>query len=210
MKLTKYGHACFTLEKDGQTLVIDPGQFTRDFTPSDTIAGIIVTHEHGDHFDPDVLANIYGKNPNSLLISTQEVIDKMPDHLSQLAQPGQKLTVGPFMLEFFGAKHAIIHDTLPIVDNFGVLINDDVYFPGDSFTLLNRPVDVLALPVSAPWLKISEAMDFFITVKPLLAFPTHDAILSDIGKNLVDDRMTGVAKDLGTEYRRIDGQTIEV
>lgn len=210
MKLTKYGHACFTLEKDGQTLVVDPGSFTQDFSPSDTIVGVVITHEHGDHFDPNMLASIYDKNPNSLLISTSEVIEKMPDHHPHLAQPGQKLSVGPFTLEFFGAKHAIIHDTLPIVDNFGVLINDDVYFPGDSFTLLNRPVDVLALPVSAPWLKISEAMDFFITVKPLLAFPTHDAILSDIGKKLVDDRMTGVASDLGTEYRRIDGQTIEV
>jgi L-ascorbate metabolism protein UlaG (beta-lactamase superfamily) len=210
MKLTKYRHACFTLEKDGQTLVIDPGEFTQDFTPSNTIVGIVITHEHGDHFDPGMLASIYDKNPNALLISTQGVIDTMPDHLSQLAQPGQKLSVGPFALEFFGAKHAIIHDTLPIIDNFGVLINNDVYFPGDSFTLLNRPVDVLALPVSAPWLKISEVMDFFITVKPLLAFPTHDAILSDIGKELVDDRLIGVAKNLGTEYRRIDGQTIEV
>jgi L-ascorbate metabolism protein UlaG (beta-lactamase superfamily) len=210
MKLTKHGHACFTLEKDGHLLVIDPGSFTKDFTPSDKIAGVVITHEHGDHFDPDMLARIYDKNPNSLLISTQEVVDKMPDHSSHLVKPGETLNVGPFDLEFFGGKHAIIHDTLPIIDNFGVLIDDEVYFPGDSFTLLNRPVDVLALPVSAPWLKISETMDFFATVKPLLAFPTHDAILSDFGKQIVDDRLKAVAQGLGTEYRRIDGQTIEV
>jgi L-ascorbate metabolism protein UlaG (beta-lactamase superfamily) len=210
MKLTKHEHACFTLEKDGHLLVIDPGSLTKDFTPSDKIAGVVITHEHGDHFDPDMLARIYDKNPNSLLISTQEVVDKMPDHPSRLAKPGETLNVGPFDLEFFGGKHAIIHDTLPIIDNFGVLIDDEVYFPGDSFTLLNRPVDVLALPVSAPWLKISEAMDFFATVKPLLAFPTHDAILSDFGKQIVDDRLKATAQSFGTEYRRIDGQTIEV
>jgi L-ascorbate metabolism protein UlaG (beta-lactamase superfamily) len=210
MKLTKHEHACFTLEKDGHLLVIDPGSFTKDFTPSDKIAGVVITHEHGDHFDPDMLARIYDRNPNSILISTQEVVDKMPDHPSHIVKPGESLDIGPFDLEFFGGKHAIIHDTLPIIDNFGVLIDDEVYFPGDSFTLLNRPIDVLALPVSAPWLKISEVMDFFATVKPLLAFPTHDAILSDLGKQIIDDRLKAVAQSLGTEYRRIDGQTIEV
>lgn len=210
MKLTKYEHACFTLEKDGQVLVIDPGVFTKDFVVTDNIIGIVITHEHPDHFDPHMLAAIYDKNPNSLLISTDEVVKKMVDRTSHVALPGETLNVGPFALMFFGGKHAIIHDTLPIIDNFGVLVNEDVYFPGDSFALPNRPVDTLALPVGAPWLKISEAMDFFVNVKPQLAFPTHDAIFSDIGKNLVDGRMKAVAEDLGTEYRRIDGQAIEV
>ena len=210
MKLTKYEHACFSLEKDEQILVIDPGAFTKDFTVTDNISGIIITHAHPDHFDPDTLASILDKNPDSLLISTEEVVQKMPGHASKVAHPGEAIKVGPFELAFFGEKHAIIHDTLPIIDNFGVLINESVYFPGDSFTLPDRPVDTLALPVGAPWLKISEAMDFFTAVKPRFAFPTHDAIFSDIGKNLVDGRMKSVAEGLDTEFRRIDGQTIDV
>ena len=68
MKLTKYEHACFTLETAGEVLVVDPGSFTDDFVVTDNIAAIVVTHEHADHFDPDKLAAIYAKNPNLSLI----------------------------------------------------------------------------------------------------------------------------------------------
>ena len=67
MKLTKYLHACFTLEKDDQLLVVDPGIYSTDFIASENIIGVIITHEHSDHFDPDTLARIYNKNPNSTL-----------------------------------------------------------------------------------------------------------------------------------------------
>jgi L-ascorbate metabolism protein UlaG (beta-lactamase superfamily) len=210
MKLTKYGHACFTVEQAGQVLVVDPGEWSGDFVASNNIAAIVVTHEHADHFDPDTLAAIFDKNPNSILISLPAIVDSMPDHKSQAVQPGDKIEVGPFNLEFFGGKHAVIHDTIPIIDNIGVFINETVYYPGDSFALPNKPIDVLALPVGAPWLKISEAMDFLATVKPLFAFPTHDAVLSDIGKSIADGRLPTVTQHFKGEYKRIDGTTIEV
>ncbi|MFD9648363.1 MBL fold metallo-hydrolase, partial [Streptomyces sp. NPDC059082] len=50
MKLTKKSHACVRLEKDGRTLVLDPGMFTEE----DAVLGadaLLVTHEHADHFD---------------------------------------------------------------------------------------------------------------------------------------------------------------
>ncbi len=63
--------------------------------------------------------------------------------------------------------------------NVGVLIdNGEVYYPGDSFAEPGMPVKTLALPIAAPWMKTSEAMDFLTHVKPERAFPTHDAILS--------------------------------
>jgi len=156
MKLTKYEHACFTLETAGEVLVVDPGSFTDDFVVTDNIAAIVVTHEHADHFDPDKLAAIYAKNPNAVFVSLPAIVDKLPGHKSHAVRPGDKVDIGPFRLRFFGGKHALIHVSLPLIDNLGVLINDTVYYPGDSFTLPNTPVDVLALPVGAPWLKLSE------------------------------------------------------
>ena len=50
MKLTKKSHACVRLEKDGQTLVIDPGGFSEEDAAVGADA-ILVTHEHPDHFD---------------------------------------------------------------------------------------------------------------------------------------------------------------
>lgn len=210
MKLTKYEHACFTLETAGQVLVVDPGNFTTDFVVTDNIAAIVVTHEHADHFDPDTLMAIYDKNPNAVFVSLPSIVNKMPGHKSQAVRPDDKIEIGPFALKFFGGKHALIHVTLPIIDNLGVIINDTVYYPGDSFTLPGRPVDVLALPVGGPWLKVSETMDFLTAIKPLLVFPTHDAVLSDLGKALADRLLPEIAKKVGAEYKRIDGLSITV
>lgn len=210
MRLKKYEHACFTVEDAGQVLVVDPGNLTNDFVVSDNIVAVVITHEHGDHFSPDLLAVIYDKNPNSILISLPEIIDKMPDHKSKAVKAGDKVDVGPFTLEFFGGKHALIHDSLAIIDNIGVLVNESVYYPGDSFALTNRPIDVLALPSSAPWLKISESIDFLVATKPMLAFPTHDAILSDAGKQIVDRVLSKAAENHTIAYNRIDGTEINI
>jgi L-ascorbate metabolism protein UlaG (beta-lactamase superfamily) len=203
MKLTKYEHACLTIEKDGQLLVIDPGNLTTDFIPPEHVVAVIVTHAHGDHFDPDILAAIYNKNPDSLLIAEQTIIDKMPDHRGQAVHPGDNIQVGEFELEFFGGQHALIHGSIPTIDNLGVLVNELLYYPGDSLIVPPASVDTLALPVSAPWLKISEAMDFLIAVRPRLAFPVHDALLSPIGATMTDTMLGRVADQYHIEYRRL-------
>lgn len=211
MKLTKYEHACFTLETAGEILVVDPGNFTSDFVVTDNIAAIVVTHEHADHFDKDMLARIFEHNPNAVLLSLPHIVDSVPEsYQSKTMLPGDKIQVGAFDLRFFGGQHALAHVSMPVVDNLGVLINDTVYYPGDSFTLPNVPVDVLALPVGAPWLKIGEVIDFLTALKPLLAFPTHDAVLSDSGKSIPDAVLPVAAKKINAEYRRIDGTTIVV
>ena len=51
MKLTKYEHACFSVEHDGMTLVVDPGNFTTDFIAPEGVIAVVITHEHSDHFD---------------------------------------------------------------------------------------------------------------------------------------------------------------
>ncbi|TAL14097.1 MBL fold metallo-hydrolase [Patescibacteria group bacterium] len=210
MLLTKYEHACFTIEEDSQVLVVDPGNFTTDFKVTDNIVAIVITHEHADHFDPNLLASIYDKNPDSVLISLESITEKMPDHKSHAVAAGETFTVGPFNLEFFGGTHAQIHPDIPLIDNLGVLVNQRLYYPGDSFTGPNKPVEILALPASAPWLKISESLDFLMQVKPQFTFPTHDAILSATGKGLTD-RLIGIFADkVGSKYTRLDGQTLEI
>lgn len=203
MKLVKYEHACFTVEKDGQLLVVDPGNFSIDFIAPENVVAVVITHEHTDHFDPDVLAAIYNKNPDLLLFTSQLIIDLMPDRRGQAVRVGETVSAGKFQLEFFGGEHATIHSSLPPVANLGVLINELLYYPGDSFTRPHVTVDTLALPAAAPWLKIGEVMDFLIDVQPRLAFPTHDAILSENGKMLVDRMLSKVAADQDITYVRL-------
>lgn len=205
MQLTKYEHACFTLEKHEQILVIDPGEFSSDFIAPEHVIGIIITHEHGDHFDPEQLSAIIDKNPEAIVIGPEAVTSQIEAFETKLATPGETLEVGPFTLEFFGGQHAAIHPSVPQIANIGVFIDDLLYYPGDSFTVPDKPIDTLALPVAAPWLKISEVMDFLTRTHPRLAFPTHDAILSSTGQEITDARLEATVKENGTIYQRLTG-----
>lgn len=201
MKLTKYEHACFTVEKDNQTLVVDPGGFTTDFTASSNITCVVITHEHGDHFDQTQLEAIAHVNPAATVIAHPSITEKITCLPTVSVLPNETKTIGPFALTFYGGNHAIIHPDVPILANLGVLINETIYYPGDSFVRPDVPIDTLALPVGAPWLKISEAIDFLRDVKPRFVFPTHDAALSTIGKSLPDRLVPQLVPN--TTYQRL-------
>ena len=210
MKLTKYEHACFIVEKDGVSIVVDPGVLTTDFSIPDEVAAIIVTHEHADHFDPEHIAAIIAKNPAATIIGPGDVVSQLGSYTTRAVRGGDNFTIDGVELEFFGDKHTPVHPSRPVVQNVGVLIDERIYYPGDSFTIPEKSVDVLALPIGAPWMKLSEAMDFLIAVGPRLAFPTHDAVLSRDGQGFSDANIKGFADAEGIEYTRIDGETIEI
>jgi len=42
-------------------------------------------------------------------------------------------------------------------------------------------VEILALPVAGPWMKISEAIDYALEIKPKVVFPVHDGALKILG-----------------------------
>lgn len=204
MKLTKYTHACVTLEIDSKMLVIDPGSFSSDFIPPAGIVGIVITHEHGDHLDSELIAACIDKNPDAIIVGPESVTAKIEAFTTKTVVAGDHLTIGAFDLQFFGGEHAEIHRSIPVIPNLAVMVNDLFYYAGDSYTLPQVPVDALAVPAGAPWLKIGEAMDYLAAIKPRLAFPTHDAVLSDMGKSFADTLLGAHANRYGIEYRRLD------
>lgn len=201
MKITKYEHACFTVEENGQVLVVDPGAYTTDFVVPANAVAVVITHEHPDHMDKTHLQAIAAANPDVVFISHGDITSQLGEFKTMDVVAGEGVKVGAFQLEFYGGKHATIYADMPAVANVGVMINDRLYYPGDSFALPEREVEVLALPVSAPWMKISEAIDFAKAVKPRMIFPTHDAVLSDFGKGLPDRLVPSFVPD--AEYQRL-------
>lgn len=202
MKITKYEHACFVVEQDGQTLVVDPGAYTTDFVVPANVVGVVVTHEHADHLDKAHLQAITAANPDAIIFAHQDITAQLSEFKTQPVVAGEGIKAGNFELEFFGGTHATIYADMPAIANLGVMINGRIYYPGDSFVLPERDVEILALPVSAPWMKISEAIDFAKAVKPQNIFPTHDAILSDFGKGL-PDRLVPSLLDSAIKYQRL-------
>src|SRR3954454_20813000 len=92
---------------------------------------------------------------------------------------------------------------MPTPVNHAYLIDGVALHPGDSFTPApdGTRLELLFLPVSAPWLKLAESIDYLKAAAPRIAVPIHDAILSDAGKALVDRVVGGLAG--AAEYRRL-------
>ena len=206
MKLTKFNHACFALTKNNETALVDPGNWSTDITNLPAITAVIITHEHQDHFDHSQLSRIAKKFPQATVYAHSDITQQITELPARAVAAGDYIHHGEFTFSFYGGDHAIIHPSLPPVANLGVLINQSVYYPGDSFALPDTPVKTLALPVAAPWMKISEAMDFCTNINASeLVFPTHDAILSPQGKTLADTMLGKIS----AVYQRVN-ESIEI
>lgn len=212
MKITKYEHACIILEEANQKVVIDPGSWTTSSFDLSGIAAVVVTHVHMDHYNPEKLAAIAAANPGVQIFSTQEVANSLAAPQITPISRGDAVTVGPFTLQFFGKDHAQIHPSIPMNQNIGVLINNTFYYGGDSFvTPEGAAVTALAIPVSAPWLKMAEVIDYYNLIKPRVAIPTHNAILSETGQTLADNFLQGLADATSATYASLKpGQSLEV
>ena len=210
MKLTKFQHACFVVEKNGVSVVIDPGNFTHDFIMPKHVAAIFVTHNHPDHLNNQLIVTILREHPKAILLGHESIVHDFQNENTQAITVGETIDASDITLQFVGGTHEPIDSTIATPENIGVIIENRLYYPGDSFYIPQQVIKELALPVSAPWLKISESMDFVRTLKPSFVFPTHDAILSEAGQAMVDRMISNVVETVGGQYQRIDGKTIEL
>ncbi len=211
MKIIKHGHACLELIENQQRVIVDPGFYTEPMVGLEGVLAIVITHRHDDHCYEEQLDRIIGANPELVIFGTAEVSARLKPRNVVAVHHGDYHQVGAFTLEFFGDLHAEIHRSIPIIQNTAVLINDALYYPGDSFTLPDRKVKMLACPTSAPWLKIADVMDFVDAIKPERSFATHNALLSDFGHALNNGRVKAVTEQHGGAFTYLQvGDSIEV
>ncbi|MEO6944012.1 MAG: MBL fold metallo-hydrolase [Lacisediminihabitans sp.] len=212
MRLTKLEHACLVLDEAGKTLIVDPGSFTTPLVGTNKVVAVVITHEHADHWTDDQLKRILDRNPDARIFGPAGVALAASDFDITTVADGDEIEVTPFTLRFFGEKHAVIHSSIPVVDNVGVLINEVLYYAGDSFTIPDGvTVDTLAAPAGAPWLKISEVMDYVMAVKPRKSFPTHEMVLSVAGKSMSNARIKAATENGGGEFFALEpGGTLDL
>jgi L-ascorbate metabolism protein UlaG (beta-lactamase superfamily) len=210
MKVTKYEHATLQVSIGDEVLIIDPGMFLSAVDFADVVA-VVVTHEHADHWTPDQLGRILERNPDAVIYGPQGVKNAATEFDVQVVKDGDTVEAGPFTLRFFGEKHNVIHESIPVIDNVGVMVNDELYYAGDSYTVPDAEVGTLAAPVGAPWLKIGEAMDFVLAVKPKRAFYAHDMTLSAAGKKMGAERLTWATEQNGGVFTVLEvGESLDI
>lgn len=212
MRLTKYSHSCVRIEHEGSVVVIDPGTFS-ERAALDGVDAVLITHEHADHVDVDGLADTLGVRP-AVEIYTHPDVAKLLSGLPGVVQEvvaGDAFTAAGLQVRAYGGLHAEIHRDIPRVSNLGFLIDGDgpggaVYHPGDSFDVPGEAeVETLFVPVSGPWLKLAEAIEFVRKVRPRRAFALHDGLYNEIGLRITDRHLTNLS---GAEYARLAPGTV--
>jgi L-ascorbate metabolism protein UlaG (beta-lactamase superfamily) len=188
MELTKYAHACVTFDKGGGRLLVDPGTFSPNAAELAADADtILITHEHFDHFDEQVIRAALEARPELRVYGPSAVVGRWRDRAGQVTSvgDGDRFEAGDFEVTVFGDLHAPIHPDIPQVENVGFLIDGRVYHPGDSYYVPPVLVTTLLLPTSGPWTSFGQAADFVRGVGPENVVQIHEVMLSEIGQQFM-------------------------
>jgi L-ascorbate metabolism protein UlaG (beta-lactamase superfamily) len=175
VKLQKFGPCCVLATEAGSRLLIDPGCFSTGLETLRGLTGILVTHVHDDHLDIGRLQALLASNPDARIVSDVASAAALSEAgvEADAVHAGDEVDLG-VPVRVYGNEHAVIHPDLPNVPNVGYLIADRFFYAGDALTVPDRPVEVLALPVGAPWLSMAEAIEWLRVVRPRIAVPVHD------------------------------------
>jgi L-ascorbate metabolism protein UlaG (beta-lactamase superfamily) len=213
MRLTKLGHSCVRLEKDGAALVIDPGGWSEAADALSGASAVLVTHEHPDHLDVGAVRAALAGNPGLNLWANASVAGQFRDFGARVraVDHGDTFTAAGFDVHVYGHDHAQVYREIPIVINTGFAVDGEVFHPGDSLTVPEDRMPTLLLPIVAPWLKTAEMIDYAREVAPQRAYAIHDAILNSNGIGLMQQMMQVAAQPSASSFSRLEpGTAVEL
>ena len=213
MRLTKFGHSCLLVEEGRARILLDPGTWSDGFEELEGLTAVLFTHQHGDHLDAERLRGVLDRNRGVRVVSDQgsaELLGEAGVDV-EVVNDGDEFEVAGVGVRVAGRDHAIIHPDIPVVLNVGYLVAGRLFHPGDAFTPPGQHVEVLAVPAGAPWLKVSEAIEYLRQVRPLVAVPVHEKVLSAAGMSIHYRQLEQLGAADGTTFQSIDdGKPVEL
>jgi len=213
MQCFRLSHAGLVAERDGAALILDPGDFSLEreissaLTAIATVVGIVITHEHPDHWTSDHITAIRQKAerqgdppvPIYTTAGTAQALREAGIADATVVRAGDAVRAGDFELEFYGGLHEVLHRSIPRIENIGVRVDGRLAWGGDS--LADPPVgmELLGIPIGSPWSNIGQVMDFALAAAPRYAYLTHDGMLSERGRALFTQRVSWCLAQTGGE-----------
>ena len=182
LKMTFIGHGTLMFTFNSKVIHIDPVGTYADYSDLPKADLILVTHEHGDHLDTNVITTI--SKPETDIILTEKCSGKVPAGI--VMQNGDSKNIGDIKVEAVPAYN-IEHMRSPGSpfhpkgEGNGYILtlgNKRVYIAGDTE---NTPemkalvdIDIAFLPMNLPYTMTPEMVaDAARAFKPKILYPYH-------------------------------------
>ena len=190
MRISKHIHSCLLFEHEGEKLLFDPGNYSfieGRVTPEAfrDVSTVVITHSHPDHLALEPLKQSLALSGADIVTNGEVAAILQGEGIDATIIEEGTLTAGAFTLRAIRTPHeAILADTVPRHTAF--LVNDRVLNCGDSFAdplLPYAGVEVVIMPVMAPFLTEVGAAAFARRMRPHQVIPVHDGYAKEFFVN---------------------------
>jgi len=182
LKITFIGHATLMFRFGGMVIHVDPVSRYADYSRMPKADVILVTHEHGDHFDQNAIGGI--TKDDTALVLTDACRKQIQRGL--VMKNGDVKTVKGLKIEAVPAYN-VVHMRKPgqpfhpkgVGNGYVITFGDKrVYVAGDTENIPEMAklagVDVAFLPMNLPYTMTPEMVaDAVRTLKPAIVYPYH-------------------------------------
>ncbi len=178
--LEGYASAGFLLKTSNHVITIDPSSLLFDDIDSlDTLDVIFITHNHGDHFDPDTTIAMQTKTDSFVIAdptSASMLSDKIPEDKLISIKSNEQMTISEITVEAFEAEHPTETPLVYVIelDGFRIFHGSDSGFVEDLKNIESR-VHVALVPAGDPSPTASPQVAFEMTkaTNPYVVIPMH-------------------------------------
>jgi len=204
LEITFVGHGTLMFAFGGQVVHVDPVSREADYGKMPKADLILVTHEHGDHLDPDAIAAI--RKEGTIIVLTEKCAAKVAGGI--VMKNGDSRKVGALTVEAVPAYN-LVHKRPsggpfhPRGEGNGYVVtfgDKRVYVAGDTentpeMKKLER-IDVAFLPMNLPYTMTPEMVaDAAKAFRPRILYPYH------FGKTDTQQLVKLLADEKGIEVR---------
>ena len=197
--ITALGHASVQIEQGGKVVIVDPVTMMADLSKAKPADLILVTHIHGDHYDPAAVAKL--RKPGAPVVVPQAVADMkqipdptvMPNNMMRtneqalagitvISVPAYNIQRGPSPGQFYHPRGQGQGYVLAFSDKLAAVRQNQaaqVYVAGDTecvpaMSTWVKDVNVALMPMNLPYtMTPAEAAACVKEFKPKVAIPYH-------------------------------------
>jgi len=178
--LDGYASAGFLIRTTNYAIAIDPSSILLDDIDSLVrLDAIFITHDHGDHFDPDTVIAMQAKTGSFVIAdptSASMLSGKIPEDLLIQVESNEQMTISEITVDAWAAEHPTETPLVYVIefDGFRIFHGSDSGFVEDLKNIESR-VHVAMVPAGDPSPTASPQVAFEMTkaTNPYVVIPMH-------------------------------------